>query len=225
MLVIAWQSWRGGDSNKARLIHISEQKSKIPLEDGSVDFINCQGVLHHTSSPQDILKEFYRVLNKDEDKERMAASIMVYNKESIWWHLYAAYYLRYVNDSLLSELPDEVKKNMSLEEIFRRSTDGVMCAKSECYNPDEFIKMCKNAGFSKIIYKGGYPDDFESGIARKYIDAALHDDRLEEEHKQFLKRVEFDQDGYPLYRGKHCCLGGVYISYYYINILKEDYKL
>ena len=201
----------GVDSLNAKLVHINDQKSELPLEDGSIDFINCQGVLMHTSSPQAILKEFHRVLKPKEGK--VSASIMVYNKESIWWHLYVAYYLRFIDNSLFRELPDNIKENMSMEEMFRRSTDGIMCAKAECYTPDEFSEMCKKAGFSKVVYKGGYPNTLEPDIAKKYIESALKEPRLEEEHKRFLKAVEFDHEGYPMYEGKHCCIGGVYLLY------------
>lgn len=200
----------GATSREVRLVQVSDQSDKLPFQDESIDFINCQGVLMHTTSPGNILREFWRVLKKDGN---LKASIMVYNKESIWWHLYAAYYLRFINDSIFSELSDEIKREMTLEERFRRSTDGITCAKAECYTPDEFINMCKSAGFQKVVYRGGYPDQMELDMAKKYIDVAIHDERLEEEHKDFLRDVKFDEDGYPFYRGKLCCIGGVYLLY------------
>ena len=50
----------------------------------------------------------------------------------------------------------------------------------------------------------------EPKLAKKYIMKALRDHRLEEEHKAFLREVIFDENGYPMYRGKLCCIGGVY---------------
>lgn len=54
----------GVSSEQCRLIKIDESAGKIPLEDESIDFVSCQGVLMHTSKPEAILKEFCRVLKK-----------------------------------------------------------------------------------------------------------------------------------------------------------------
>ena len=99
---------------------------------------------------------------------------------------------------------------MPLEEIFRRSTDGSECPMARCYAPEEFIAMCKNAGFSKVEYQGGYPNSLEPDLAKDYIEAALQDDRLEDEHKVFLRKVRFDDEGFPVVDGIDCCIGGTY---------------
>jgi hypothetical protein len=53
----------------------------------------------------------------------------------------------------------------------------------------------------------------ELTIAQKYIYQALEDNRLEEVHKEFLRKVSFNKEGYPIYNEKICCIGGVYICY------------
>ena len=55
--------------------------------DNSVDYIFSQGVIHHTSYPEKILSELYRVL-----KLGGKAKIMVYNYDSPFVHQYIAYY-------------------------------------------------------------------------------------------------------------------------------------
>lgn len=195
--------------SNVRLIHKSEGDTHIPLDDESVDFVNCQGVLMHTSSPGEILKEFYRVLHK-KPKVSPHVSIMVYNKDSIWYHLYAAYFLRFVDNTYLINSGVDKAQMVDVDEIFKRSTDTVNCPKASCFRSDEFCRMCSSAGFSKVDYRGGYPNNLEPGIARRYLQMALEDERLEDEHKAFLKEVTYDEKGYPMYDGKYCCIGGTY---------------
>ena len=198
----------GVSKEQCRLVQISETEAKIPLNDGQVDFISCQGVLMHTSYPDKILKEFHRVLNTGKDNNN--ACIMVYNRESIWYHLYAAYYLKYVNPMLIKCTLDETR-TMDVDEIFRRSTDGSGCPLAWCWSPEVFMKMCKEAGFSKVEYQGGYANTLEPELAKKYIAEALEDERLEEEHKVFLREVRFDENGFPINgESVSCCIGGVY---------------
>lgn len=203
----------GIDQSRCRLIMVDDNKPIIPLEDESVDFVSCQGVLMHTSYPEEILKEFHRVLRKRDDTDS-SACIMVYNKRSIWYHLYASYILRFVDSSNIQCYPDEDTSKLTVDELFTRSTDGPECPMARCWTPEEFIEMCKEAGFNHVKFKGGYPNCMEPGFAKKYIQDALADDRLEENHKAFLRNVEFDKDGYPLYDNMQCCIGGVYHLYY-----------
>lgn len=201
----------GVDRKKCRLICVEESKAMIPLADESVDYVSCLGVLMHTSHPKEILKEFHRILKTRGGRSRKNdACIMVYNRESTWYHLYAAYYLKYVDSSNIGCSLEDAQK-MEVDEVFRKSTDGTECPIARCWSPEYFGKMCKDAGFSRVEYQGGYPNNMEPSIARKYIEEALKDDRLEEEHKVFLRDVTFDSNGYPHDKNSLCCcLGGVY---------------
>lgn len=201
----------GVKKDRCRLILIDEATPIIPLDDESVDFVSCQGVLMHTSFPEKILKEFCRVLKAGSCDSQNNACIMVYNRESIWYHLYAAYYLRYVNPSpLQKDSLDDVQK-MELADIFRQSTDGVGCPQARCWEPEIFKRMCMDAGFKEVKYMGGYPNNLEPGMAKDYLIEALKDDRLDEEHKAFLRKVQLDKNGYPIDdEGRSCCVGGVY---------------
>ena len=77
------------DPDRFELIQASDTETAIPLTDGSVDFFQSQGVLHHTSEPLAILRELRRV-SKTGGQGRM----MVYNRDSLWLHLYTAYEIK-----------------------------------------------------------------------------------------------------------------------------------
>ena len=58
---------------------------------------------------------------------------MVYNRESVWLHLYTAYE-RMIRDAAFPGL--------DIEEAFARNTDGAECPISRCYPAGEFAGMC-----------------------------------------------------------------------------------
>jgi len=182
-------------SDRTELVQISDAVQRIPLGDQTVDYINCSGVLHHTSVPQDILKEFYRVL-----KPHSRACIMVYNRNSLWFHLYTAYDKMVVKNAF---------SGLSLDEAFSKNTDGEACPISRCYRSEEFIGLCETAGF-QAEFVGGYLSQHELNLLRALHGKALKDDRLADEHKEFLRGLVNDEHGYPMYNGKHAGIGGVY---------------
>lgn len=94
--------------------------------------------------------------------------IMSYNRESIGFHLYATYYLRYVAQTPIACTLEETKA-MEIDEVFCRSTDGAGCPLARCWSPDDFIRMCRETGFSKIEYQGGYPNLLESKLAKNIL--------------------------------------------------------
>ena len=185
--------------DRLELIHISDKSSSIPVEDNSVDYINSEGVLHHTSHPDLIIQEFHRIL-----KPQSQACIMVYNYDSLWLHIHAAYLLRIQ----MGRFP-----GMSAFEVFSKCVDGEDCPKALCYRGDEFISLCKKAGFDNVEYLGGFFSDVELEYVTKYTDAAIEEKKLEDEHKDFLRKLEFTKEGYPLYEGKTTGFGGVYYLY------------
>jgi len=176
------------------LIRISDSTTAIPLPDNSIDFIYSQGVLHHISHPEAILKELHRLL-----KPGKQASIMVYNRQSVWYHLYVAYFEMITLNRF---------KGLSTEEAFAKTTDTVDCPISRCYNPEEFVRICEQAGF-KAEFKGGYYSTLELETFVKCKNVALKDKRLAEEHRFFLS--ELDNAPLPKRHGKVAGIGGVYI--------------
>ena len=182
--------------DRIKLILISESVADIPLEDNSIDYIHSQGVLHHTSNEEDILKELYRVL-----KHGKEARVMVYNYHSVFTHLWLAYKRMILDDAF---------PNMTLDEAFTKSTDGENCPISRNNRPEEYIARCNLAGF-ETEYLGGYFNKYELIWLKDFKEKALADERLAPEHRQFLSDLTYDENGYPLYQGKHAGVGGVYV--------------
>jgi ubiquinone/menaquinone biosynthesis C-methylase UbiE len=159
----------------------------LPLEDATIDHIHSSGVLHHTSDPVAILREFFRVL-----RPGGTANVMVYNRDSLWVHLY----VEYVRTIVKNLYPKEM-----FEPRFRRSTDGENCPISRCYRPNEWINLCASAGFD-AQYLGAAVSMHEMGLLPQRF-AAIQDPRLPTESRLFLRDLSFDDNGYPLWNGVH----------------------
>ncbi len=183
------------DPSRLELIQIHDSEPVIPLPDASVDFISCQGVLMHTSEPAKILAEFFRIL-----KPGSKACIMVYSQPSIWFDLYTAYEQMIVKHAF---------SGMNIERAFRGNTDGLDCPMSRCFHVEEFATMCENAGF-ECRFAGGYLTETEMISLRRQRDQALEDSRLEDDHKEFLRSLAFDDRGLPMVQGRYTGVSGVY---------------
>jgi len=181
--------------DRVELRRVGDGDPSIPLADGSVDHVNCQGVLHHTSHPQAILAELARVL-----RPGGTATLMVYNRDSVWFHLFTAYERMVVEGAFAG---------LEVEDAFARNTDGAECPISRCYRADEFLAVCREAGFEGD-FAGGYLSRRELRALESSWARALADDRLGDEHRAFLRELVFDFRGYPLYRGRHAGIGGTY---------------
>lgn len=182
----------------ANLIRIDPVATELPFQDESFDHIHSSGVLHHTADPLGVLKEFKRVI-----RPGGTVNIMVYNYHSLWVHLYVAY-IRGILESKHS--------NKDLKQQFTHSTDGEDCPISNCYLPEEWIDLCREAGLSMKL-SGAAVSVFEMSIVGKRF-AALMDRRLSSESRDFLAALVFDERQLPLYNGNHagidaCFSGGV----------------
>lgn len=185
----------GIDEKRCELLCTTDSTTTLPLLSNSVDFLNCAGVLQHVSQPKKILKEFYRVLKKGG-----SGIIMVYNYESIDLHLYVAY---------LQMILKGKYKGLSIRNAFSKTTDGENCPIARCYKPKEFIALCEASGF-KAEYRGGYFSADILGQYHRYAKEALNDKRLAKEHRNFLKGITENQDGYPMYQSHYAGAHGVY---------------
>jgi hypothetical protein len=125
---------------------------------------------------------------------------MVYNRESIYFHLYTAY---------MKMILERRYVNMPVEEAFRRNTDGPKCPVSRAYRGDDFLELCRQAGLAGE-FLGGYFKKDEFDWLRDHRDAALASTELADEHRRFLAELEQDEHGYPVCRGKTAGIGGVY---------------
>lgn len=183
------------DPSRVRLVKANDSEPHLPLDDASVDFISCQGVLHHTSHPRAILGELRRVLRKDG-----RAVVMVYSRRSLWFHLYVAYQRRLV-EGIDAELP--------VAEAFRRSTDGPECPIATAYEPEDFAAICGEAGF-EAKFVGGYFALRELDLYRRLASTAAADPRLDPDHRAFLASLLPDRRGYPRFGGLPAGIGGTY---------------
>jgi SAM-dependent methyltransferase len=185
----------GIDRTRFELILSSDANPEVPLPSESVDYFQSSGVLHHTSDPEALLRELRRVLRPGGD-----ARVMVYNYDSVWLHLYTAFVRMVLQGSFAG---------LSVREAFGRNTDGEDCPIARCYTPGEFGALCEGAGFS-AEFVGGYPARYELDLLTQHREAAIASPELADEHRDFLRELESDEHGYPLYRGKHAGVGGVY---------------
>lgn len=180
--------------HKLELIQTADLSDRIPLADASVDYVHCCGVLHHTSSPETILREFHRIL-----KPSGKGLLMVYNKDSVFYNLYVAY----------ARMQEPQFKGMSVDDVFRCSTDGPQCPISRCHQYPEFCALCRSTGFD-AEFVGGFVASNELDLWTMHAANALRDHRLAEPHKSFLRELEWDSKGLPMYRGKYAGIGGTY---------------
>jgi SAM-dependent methyltransferase len=184
-----------GVRDRVELLRGGDDTPAIPLEDDSVDHVNCLGVLHHTSHPEAIVAELARVL-----RPGGTATIMVYNRDSVWFHLFVAYERMIVENAF----PDD-----DVHEAFRRSTDGPECPISRSYPPEDFAALCGDAGFA-VDYAGGYLSKHELKVLDRSWAKALAEPRLDAEHRDFLRALTFDFAGRPMHAGRHAGIGGTY---------------
>ena len=181
------------EAERVELVHVSDATAAVPLPDASVDFVHCSGVLQHTSAPAEILAELHRVL-----RPGGRGSVMVYNRDSVWFHLYVAYVLIALGGDAAP-----------IDDVFRRSTDGPACPVSTAYDPQDFLSLLGRAGF-QASFEGGYLSRHELDVMETYARRASLDERLPEEHRSFLDRLEPAGDGLPQIGGLYAGIGGVY---------------
>jgi SAM-dependent methyltransferase len=183
------------DPERYRLLQLSDAQPRLPLDDASVDYVHCGGVIQHTTTPELVLRELARVLRPGGQ-----GRIMVYNRDSLYFHLYTAY-TRRILDGLFSGLtPDEA---------FARNTDGPECPISRAFRPSEFSELASRAGF-EVEFVGGYFADIELDLWQSSGADAIAEPRLADEHKDFLRLVTDGADGYPRFDGSYAGVGGVY---------------
>ena len=183
------------DLDRVQLIRGSDAGPEIPLPSDSIDYFQSMGVIHVTTDPAAVLSELHRVL-----KPGRIARIMVYNQHSVWFHLHTAY---------VKMLLEGKWAGLSVEDAFQKNTDGEDCPIARAYTPEAFADLCRSAGFD-TEYVGGHLSKLELEVLMKHKEAAIEDERLDERHRDFLRELDYDGRGYPMWRGKHAGVGGVF---------------
>lgn len=177
--------------NVVSLLHQTDEVINLPS--GSMDYIHTSGVLHHVPNEIAVLKEFHRIL-----RHGGRVRIMIYNRESLWWHLYVPWYLQ-VKKRVIN-------RKVSIDVAFRMSTDGFNCPISQAYSSKEFLKLAHTAGFEGQQV-GNSISLTEVQIWRKYAKRAITDNRLSDEHRDFLRQVTDDYDAMPIWQGRRPGIG------------------
>jgi ubiquinone/menaquinone biosynthesis C-methylase UbiE len=122
----------------------------LPFEDASFDFVNCQGVVHHTPDTQAALNEIHRVL-----RPGGRASISVYYENLALRaaptmlgpiRLVARLFLRNLGRSR------DFTRIRSKDDIVR-IFDGADNPIGKCYSQYEFKQMLKRAGFGMLEFR------------------------------------------------------------------------
>jgi ubiquinone/menaquinone biosynthesis C-methylase UbiE len=180
---------------EAEYIRITEDTNRLPLDDGSVDYIHSSGVVHHTKSPETVLREFRRVL-----RAGGAGRIMVYNYDSLWVHLYVAY---------VKKLKEGLFADLDIRSAFAKTTDGPNCPISRCYRPEEFCRLAESCGF-RCEYTGAAISMWECLQFQQYRWEAIMNQTLPLEHRRFLTELTLDDRGIPMYRGHYAGVDGCY---------------
>jgi SAM-dependent methyltransferase len=183
------------DVKRVELIRITDASGKIPLPDGSVDWIQCGGVLHHTTHPQQIVTEFKRVM-----KPGAEGRLMLYNRDSVMYHVWIAYAQLIVNNAF---------PGLTVDQAFTKSTDGPECPVSDAWAPHRVLDLVAAAGLEGA-FRGGYVSIMEVDWLKTYGQGALKEPELAEEHRQFISELDLDQRGLPMWRGNYAGIGGVY---------------
>lgn len=167
----------------------------IRLDDASVDVVHCSGVLMHTPDPLANLREFRRVIRPEGE-----ARIMVYNRESIWLHLWVAY---------VCMLRTPEYAGLSLEASFKRSTDTADVPLNRCWSVEDFTALATQAGF-RCESLGAAMSLHELSILPRRFEAMLSQ-VLPREHREFLRDLTFDDRGWPRRNGVVAGIDGCFL--------------
>jgi SAM-dependent methyltransferase len=188
-------SLHGAGPDRVELVRLTDGDAALPFADGEFDFVSSQGVLHHTSEPLAIMRELHRVLRPGGE-----GSIMVYNRDSVWFHLHVAWEVL---------IRDGRWPALTAAEAFGRTTDGEDCPIAECYRGEEFVALLEQAGF-EARYLGGYLSQWELRALQESWGFAIVDERLPGEHRDFLRGLRYDYQHRPMHGDLHAGIGGTY---------------
>lgn len=168
------------------LVQLDPLASRLPFEDGSFDFVHSSGVIHHVENTLATIQELARVLKKGG-----RGQIMIYNRDSVWYHLYVSYQIMLV-EGRYAEL--------SVDEAFARSTDGEDCPISRVHKPEDFVRIVEQAGLS-CRFVGAGISAYEAMLFHELRFKANMDRRLAPESRRFLHELTIDSRGLPMHKG------------------------
>lgn len=188
-------SWHAREPGRMVFIRIADENVRLPLADGSVDYIQSLGVIHHASNPNAIFREFDRLLPPGGE-----ARIMLYNADSVHIQLEVGYVWRLVSGMLTDKAP----------EVAFSTTADLGAPIAHCVRPNDVEAWLGAVGLT-MTYLGGF---FVPGEAVDWEDKrnrALADSRVAGRQRAFLEALQPGAEGLPHYEGKPAGLGGVYV--------------
>ncbi len=169
------------DFNRLGFVRTAEADGRIPLPDASVDYINCLGVLHHTSDPDALMREFFRVL-----KPGGEARLMVYNRDSLYLNLIIPYELQVLGRQF---------HGLTVEEAYTALSDGGAPI-SRCHVPAAFVRYGESFGFA-ARYLGASFRRSELDAWHRLARQAIADSRLAAPFRAFIGALTEDAYGHP----------------------------
>lgn len=169
----------------AEFIQLDPAAVNLPFASDSFDHIHSSGVLHHMPNLDLVMTELRRVL-----KPGGTFNIMVYNYDSLWMHLFVAHHKQIIENAY---------RGLNLREAFTRTTDTETCPIADCYTPQEFLEIAERNGFEGVFTGAGI-SMHELLIAPTRF-AAIQDQKLPRECREFLLALKTDEHGYPTYNG------------------------
>jgi ubiquinone/menaquinone biosynthesis C-methylase UbiE len=171
---------------RLKLLQIPDGGARLPFEDATFDYIHCDGVIHHTPNPEEIIAEFVRLL-----KPGGEARVYAYHYDSIWLHYYVAYETQVKNGRY---------RDLTARQAFRHCTDGEECPISNCYTASEFIALAERGGMAGARMVGSGVVFNEMQWVQNRFEAIASLD-LAQEHRAFLRNLTFDARGLPYSNG------------------------
>jgi len=117
--------------------------------------------------------------------------VMVYNYDSLWVHLFTAYFI---------QIERGFYQDMDLYEAFKRTTDGPYCPIAKCYKPKDFVSLLGESGFDAKFLGAAISLNEMKMLPKRFT--AMQTRTLADEHRDFLSQLTFNEKGIPLIKGE-----------------------
>ncbi|MGI8525269.1 MAG: class I SAM-dependent methyltransferase [Pseudolabrys sp.] len=188
-------TWHNPKPGQLAFIQNSDSDIRLPLEGGSIDYIQSLGVIMCATDPPAILREFSRLLRPGGE-----ARIMLYNADSVHVQVSVGYEWRFQSDAMADLDP---------ETAFEKTADlGAPVMK--CVRPADVQQWLNDTPPPlEMEFLGGYFMPGERESWERSHQAALADLRVTGRQREFISSITIE-NGFPYFNGKPAGLGAVY---------------
>lgn len=156
-----------------------KKEARLPLPDGSVNYIHSVSSFHESLPLEQVLTEFRRLLAPG-GKVRLA----LHNRDSVMNHLYVGYLVQRRNGSTFS--------TNGCTGLCERVSAGV--------ERSDFLAAADQHGF-RVRELGNLVSPLEISIL-PYREEALADPAVAAEHRAFIRDLKVDERGRPVHQGR-----------------------